>query len=352
MFTYFGYNETTKQVPAEFGLSGSLRSSATSWPPSPRSSTTTYRGLRQPRGLKGWGDYEFAGEVDRFGFGGCDNIADYSLVPELAGLSRRGPRARVAAAKLEVPAGVDWANLELRAGEGLARATIEGPGGVTYTVPDAPGLTGERGDPIVVLTDPVSHRTVIGLHKPKPGAYSVVAIDGAPAIADAHVAFGRPTTVTARVTGKGERRKLHYTIDGPEAKVVFEERANSVIAVLGSASGSRGTIALRSADLGPKRRTIVARVTKEGQELPAETVARFTARPPKPKGTPAAEDQARPPEGARQGALGARPARRALRRQAEDEELPAARHLGLRAAARGAVGLCGRSHQGDREGRH
>ena len=284
VFMYFGYNEATRQVLAEFGLSGSL--SVLSYELAAFTAfvnNNVIAGCGKLGELKGWGAYKFADKATEFGFGDCDNIAKYSLVPELAGLSRSGSRARAAAAKLEVPAGVDWANLELRADEGLARATIEGPGGVTYTVPDAPGLTGERGDPIVVLTDPVSHRTVIGLHKPKPGSYRVVAIDGAPAIADAHVAYGRPTTVKARVTGKGERRKLHYTINGPGAKVVFEERAQSVIAVLGTASGPRGTIAFRSADLGPKRRTIVARVTKDGQELPTETVARFTARPLKPK---------------------------------------------------------------------
>ena len=85
------------------------------------------------------------------------------------------------------------------------------------------------------------------------------------------------------MTGSGQRRKLHYTVDGPEAKIVFEERAKSVVAVLGTAEGASGTLAFRSSDLGPKRRTIVARVTKEGQELPAVTVAKFAARPLRPK---------------------------------------------------------------------
>jgi uncharacterized delta-60 repeat protein len=284
VFMYFGYNEATRQVLAEFGLSGSITvlsynlAGFTAFV-----NNDVIAGCGNLGSLAGWGAYKFATKATEFGFGDCDNIAKYSLVPELAGLSRSGPRARAAAAKLEVPAGVDWANLELRADQGLARATIEGPGGVTYTVPETSGLTGERGDPIVVLTDPVSHRTVIGLHKPKPGAYRVVAIDGAPLIRAAHIAYGRPTTVKARVSGKGKRRTLRYTIDGPPAKVTFEERAKSAFAVLGTASGARGTIRFRPGDLGPKKRTIVARVTKDGQELPAETVARFTACPPKPK---------------------------------------------------------------------
>ena len=287
VFMYFGYNEATRRVLAEFGLSGSL--SVLSYQLAGFTAFVNNDVLAgcgsvgtPPVQLAGWGAYKFGPKETEFGFGDCENIAKYSLVPELAGLARRGPRARIAAAKLEVPAGVDWANLELRAGAGLARATIEGPGGVTYTVPNTPGLTGERGDPIVVLTDPVSHRTVIGLHKPKPGSYRVVAIDGAPEIRDAHIAFGRPTTVKARVSGKGERRTLHYSVDGPPARITFEERAKSAIAVIGTANGTAGTIPFRSADLGPKKRTIVARVVKDGQELPTTTVARFTARPVRP----------------------------------------------------------------------
>ena len=155
IFMYFGFNEATRQVLAEFGLSGSL--SVLSYELAAFTAfvnNNVLAGCGKLGELKGWAAYKFAGRVTEFGFGGCDNIAKYSLVPELAGLARRGPRARIAAAKLEVPAGVDWANLELRADSGLARATIEGPGGVTYTVPDTPGLTGDSSDPIVVLDRP------------------------------------------------------------------------------------------------------------------------------------------------------------------------------------------------------
>jgi hypothetical protein len=116
----------------------------------------------------------------------------------------------------------------------------------------------------------------------------VTPIDGAPKIVDAHIAYGEPTTVKARLTGKGPGRVLHYKVSGDKAdSVVFEERAakidNTVVAKVGKAGGARGTIAFRTADVGPAKHIIVARVTKQGQELPAETVARFTAAPVKPR---------------------------------------------------------------------
>lgn len=243
------------------------------------------RGLRQPRQhIKGWAAYEWAGKASHFGFGGCDNIADYSLVPALAGLAR--VRAHASAVRLRVPAGVDWANLELRSADGIAQAKIEGPGGVSFATPEKAGLTGGRGDKTMALADAASHRTVIGIRAPKPGVYTVTSIGGAPRIVDAHVAYGRPTTVKARVTGKGAERVLHHRVTGQKANVVFEERAakadNTLTSRIGTARRSKDTIPFRSADLGPTRHIVVAQVTKGGQELPAETVARFVASPAKP----------------------------------------------------------------------
>jgi streptogramin lyase len=231
--------------------------------------------------LKGWFVYKWGGKDVKAGFGGCDKIASYSIVPQLSGFNRdRGQTAAAPVAPLKVPAGVAAANLSFTSVDGLARVRVDGPGGFSYTTPATAGIHGKPSDPAYAAMDEVQHRTVIGIPHPKPGAYRISTIADASRIVNGEVAYSRPTTVKAKLGGSGARRTLSYTVNGPAgAHVVFDERGGgSAAQTIGMATGSRGKIRVRSGDLQGRKRTIVAKVTtSDGTNLPDQTVARYTA---------------------------------------------------------------------------
>jgi uncharacterized delta-60 repeat protein len=237
--------------------------------------------------IKGWGVFKFASQTGDGGFGDCDKIAKYSLVPELAGLARRRGHAAAAERQLRVPAGVSMANLEVRTADGLARVKVDGPGGLSFVSPDQPGVQAGDGGKAFAMADAATHRTVIGIPKPPAGTYRVSAVEGAPALVDARVSYGRPTTVAATVAGGGSRHTLRYRVDAPAgATVAFDERAGSVASPIGKANGASGGIVFRSAPLGQPKREIVARITTaDGVELPPRVVARYVAVVPRPART-------------------------------------------------------------------
>jgi streptogramin lyase len=251
--------------------------------------------------LKGWFVHKWADKDVLTGFGSCENITSYSVVPQFSGFYRRRGQTAAAApvVRLKVPAGVAAANLSLTSIDGLARVRVDGPGGFSYTTPATVGIHGKPSDPAYAAMDEVQHRTVIGIPHPKPGVYRISTIADAARIVNAEVAYSRPTTVKAKLSGSGARRTLSYTVNGPAgANVVFDERGGgSAAQTIGMAKGSRGKIRFRSGDLQGRKRTIVAKVTtSDGTNLPDQTVARYTAPalvPAKPRGLRIAVDRNR-----------------------------------------------------------
>lgn len=212
------------------------------------------------------------------GFGGCNNIAPYSIAPELAGLSSTRGHAADATRQVRVRAGMSWANLAVTSAAAVPRVHIAGPG-VDYTSPAADGAT--HSGSVSALVGSTAHEVIIGIHAPRAGVYTVTPMTGSPAITTVEDSLSVASRVTAHVAGRGPRRVLRYSISGPEGqRVQFAERSAHGSALIGVAGNGSGTLRFTPARFAGLKRILVALPTVSGMPRGAINLGRYAAPPP------------------------------------------------------------------------
>jgi hypothetical protein len=133
-------------------------------------------------------------------------------------------------------------------------------------------------------------RTIqIGLRRPAAGRWTVTPRGSSAPIDSLAVAEAVPAPkIRARVSGRGQRRVLHYRLKpAPGRRVRFVEQGARTFNDIGVARGSSGTIRFAPAPGGRGRRKIVALVEQDGVTVARVEVARYSAPPdlgpPKPQ---------------------------------------------------------------------
>jgi hypothetical protein len=155
---------------------------------------------------------------------------------------------------------------------------VTGPGGERV---DAGGTVVGARTIRVLRSEPWSN-TTIGLMLP--GTYRIEALPGSPAVASIEQAFkSPPARVSARVTGRGERRTLRYRVrDRADQRVTFVEvTSRGTARPIGTVDGGgRGTLRF-SPSPGTGRRVVEAQFEIDGWPAERRQVASF--RPPSPR---------------------------------------------------------------------
>jgi hypothetical protein len=203
-------------------------------------------------------------------FGGCD-LSPFRVTATARAAAAGGARS------VRVPAGLPLAGFAVSAPGGAPRVRVTGPGGVAVVTSDR----ARRSATVVVVPDAANKTTYVFVKHPRAGTWRIASASTLTSVA---VARGLPEPrVTARVSGKGTRRVLTYSVAPlPGQQVRFTERGAGVARELGRARGRRGRIAFKTTVTANRRRTIVAEVVQNGLPRANLTVARFSA-PARPK---------------------------------------------------------------------
>ncbi len=197
---------------------------------------------------------------------------------------------------------------------GLPATRAGAPGPQAFTVPaNAPSVsvdvTGDRGAPSVVLTDPTGKQVVptgpardatavqigdptvktthVGLTEPAAGRWTVAQAPGSGvAVTGISYAIGEANpTATATVSGHGAKRTLTYTVKaGPNVTVGFAEQTATLYHFLGHAKGSAGHLTFTPAAGKGGKRSIVAVIDNGGLPNGRPVVASYVAPGPQKPG--------------------------------------------------------------------
>jgi hypothetical protein len=135
---------------------------------------------------------------------------------------------------------------------------------------------------VVVIHDDADRETLIALRRPAAGRWTVTPDAGStPILGVASAAGLPPLKISARVTGRGLRRTLHYALRGANGRrVTFSERGGHAGRLLGAARGASGSISFVPS-VGPSElRKIVAIVEDHGAPAHSLVVARFRSPSP------------------------------------------------------------------------
>ncbi|MHB8659568.1 MAG: hypothetical protein ACYC91_16775 [Solirubrobacteraceae bacterium] len=195
--------------------------------------------------------------------------------------NRLSPRAgtTVTAAQLTVPAGRRGLTWQVKgSGTSAPHLTITAPDGTTVTSGAKPNLsTG-----ILALEDPSSRTTFVILGRPKPGKWTLTPDRGSiTAVTESDLLPPPSVTAKVRMVRGGDRFVLSYhVVPRVGQRVEFVERAGKGSQVLGTAGGTRGTLAFTPAPGKAGRRSIVAEVLQNHTPRAAIRVASFTVPPP------------------------------------------------------------------------
>jgi hypothetical protein len=188
-------------------------------------------------------------------------------------------RARAAAAgsplSFRVAKGESVKNLRLDGIGGAPKVLVQGPGGQSLTV--AGDDLVHSGSLVGLRTDDYK-ATFLGVSHGKPGTYTITPLAGSVPLGKlSGTRAGYDTHFTGRVTGRGNRRTLHYDTRkrGGGQRVTFFEDGLNVMHELGTSTGGRGTLHFKPADGRRGVRTIVARATVDGVAIRDQVIARY-----------------------------------------------------------------------------
>lgn len=201
--------------------------------------------------------------------GGCD-LSPFRVTATARAAAGAGGGAR----SVRVPAGLPFVGFAVRSPGGAPLVRVMGPGGASVSSPAAGQAL--RSASAVVVPDAANRTTYVFLKRPRAGTWQVSSASPLTSVA---VARGlRKPHVSARVSGKGARRVLSYSVAPlPGQQVRFAERGGGVVHELGRARGRRGRIAFKATVTSNRRRTIQAEVIQNGLPRDNLTVARFSA---------------------------------------------------------------------------
>jgi hypothetical protein len=199
---------------------------------------------------------------------------------DYSGYRERSPFAAHDAAtgyRVRLPRGVPAEMFRVRGSGGTPALVITDPHGQDITK-SADAITVEDTEPNTVL---------VGLRHPAAGNWTIAPAAGSVPIAAVATADGLPDPgITARVTGSGRRRVLHYRYTPVAGRtIVFAERGRDSSRVLGTAHGRTGQIVFAPGP-GRGRHTIVAQFSQSGTPTRDVKIASYAAAGPVAPGRP------------------------------------------------------------------
>ena len=216
--------------------------------------------------------------------GSCD-VAPWSPVPlggKAGGSARASQGSPVAAFDLRnaLPGMV----LAIEGASAPPSVTVTGPGGVRATTPAGGGEAGG----VLFLRDVPGRTTYVAVPAPRAGRWALALEPGSSAVTEVRRGDGLPAPrVKARVTGKGHRRTLHWTIRAIPGQVVrFAEEGRGAAAAIATTRKARGSARFAPADGPAGRRSVVAVVEQSGMARTRITAGRYTAPAPLRPATP------------------------------------------------------------------
>ncbi len=189
-------------------------------------------------------------------------------------------------------ASADRVSFKVARGEKVKQLKIPGTGGAPNIKITAPGgevlstagTTYARTAHMVALRQDGGQVTWAGVKNGRPGTYTIERLPGSVPIGRlGQTRPGYDTNFTARVTGKGAVRTLHYDARRNAGQTVtFVERGGVQAKILRTAHGGRGSFRFRPAFGTATGRRIVALASIDGAPIPEQTLARYNvARIPK-----------------------------------------------------------------------
>jgi PKD repeat protein len=153
---------------------------------------------------------------------------------------------------------------------------VHGVGGAPEVNLSGPG--GERRGAFTLVRLPPLDETLVVVRRPRRGVYRIAALPGSAPISEVVPKEAYAPAVSARVTGRGQSRRLVYRVAAePGQTVRFFELSPQVDRLLGTARGSRGSIPF-TATSGRGRRLIVAEI--EVNQVPQARIAVTSYRAP------------------------------------------------------------------------
>jgi streptogramin lyase len=212
-------------------------------------------------------------------FDGC-SLSSYQS------LGAGGPPSAAAAASgaaasygFSIPASEQTAVIALRGQGGAPTVTLTGPDGRTIDT----AVNSATATQLVLRQDS-SGTTIVEIRGAKTGQWSIVPDPGSVPLAGAYTAHELPPPkITARVSGRGDQRVLHYRIvPQPGMEVAFVEAGKDGGEQLGAAHGTSGALPFVPSDAAKGTRTITAVLTQNGMPRPGLVVAHYFALPPRP----------------------------------------------------------------------
>jgi hypothetical protein len=169
--------------------------------------------------------------------------------------------------------------------EGVGRAPhvkLKSPSGKVYDLSNATnGVKFTNGIGTILESE---DRSVAILAKPEPGVWSVTTAAGSTAVNRIQYApILAPASVKGKVTGKGARRTLHYTVGKQAGQVVrFVEGSTGSSKTIGTVTGGgKGKFTYLTGESRDGRRTVVAEVAENGMPRTNVTVAHYVAPNPR-----------------------------------------------------------------------
>ncbi|HKP89720.1 MAG TPA: carboxypeptidase-like regulatory domain-containing protein [Thermoleophilaceae bacterium] len=216
--------------------------------------------------------FGFTWDADGRHYGGCD-VGDF--------VRRRQPpvgRASVATTRtVDLPAGTSIEAIAVRGSGGPPRVRLEGPGGLTLSVPDGREASISQAHSMIRNADDAT--TYIFLSRPPGGTYRIVPLAGSPRISAVAVAGpAAPPKVNARVATSGCRRTLSWTLKPrPGQRVRFVERSKQGEHEIAVTSTAKGSVTFTPTVGAHGSRTILAKVEQNGTPRATIRVAKYRA---------------------------------------------------------------------------
>ncbi len=187
---------------------------------------------------------------------------------------------------VKLAGGVPSTMMYVKGNGGPPLLSLAGPGGAHLSQTSSGG--GVHTSELVIWPEPKADETLVAIKNPAAGEWTLSPLPGSPAISSVSYANGLPPAkISARVSGGGPRRVLHYRVLPRQGQVVtFAERGRDVFHTIGKARGASGTIRFTPASGPGGRRTIVALISLANGPAPDVVAGSYTAPAPPRAGRP------------------------------------------------------------------
>ena len=239
-----------------------------------------------PGAILGFASYNVAAVASRFQImlSNC-NLSPFRLLAAPAGLARtRGRAAQSPSYTVPVPAGSGNEVIGVQGDGGAPKVVLNGPGGKSINA-EGEGITLTRYG--LYVRQPSSGQTVIEIPRADAGSWTLQAAPGSPPVHSVSLAQQLPDPkIRARVTGRGARRVLSYSVTPqPGLTVRFREGVDRGASPIGAARLAHGSIRFSPSIGSAAPRAIIADIERDGRLQSSVVVAHFlpgTIRPGRP----------------------------------------------------------------------